>query len=45
MFLGKLRALVVFLPRPEIAYINTPFSLPHPEVIYIYYIYMCTGSF
>ena len=27
---------VVFLPRPEIIYINTPFSLPRPEVIYIY---------
>ena len=27
---------VVFLPRPEIIYINTPFSLPRPEVIYIW---------
>ena len=27
---------VVFLPRPEIIYINTPFSLPRPEVIYMY---------
>ena len=27
---------VVFLPRPEIIYINTPFSLPRPEVIYIH---------
>ena len=25
-------AQVVFLPRPEIIYINTPFSLPRPEV-------------
>ena len=27
---------VVFLPRPEIIYINTPFSLPRPKVIYIW---------
>ena len=30
------RALPVFMPRPEIICINTPFSLPCPEVIYIY---------
>ena len=29
------RALPVFMPRPEIICINTPFSLPFPEVIYI----------
>ena len=29
-------ALPVFMPRPEIIYINTPFSLPRPEVIYIW---------
>ena len=30
------RALPVFMPRPEIICINTPFSLPGPEVIYIH---------
>ena len=36
--LGRHRAMgqVVSLPRPEIIYINTPFSLPRPEVIYIW---------
>ena len=32
----RAHALVVFLPHPEIIYINTPYSLPRPEVIYIY---------
>ena len=32
----RAHALVVFLPHPEIIYINTPFSLPRPEVIYIH---------
>ena len=32
----RAHALVVFLPHPETIYINTPFSLPRPEVTYIH---------